>query len=185
MQRIGPGPVAPDAPDQRRHLGIGEQPTSALGEGRHQRTGDAVPADPGEHLVVGDGEVHRIGERQCRAPLPLRPVTAGAIRREERGKVQHLIRDALRRSGHRAARRTTSRGDQQQRQRGQGTEAHRGRSRPEASIPARIESGRAVLTRCCRDTTRPATSPKPNCESTNQNQSTRLFITGLTMPRIP
>ncbi len=78
-----------------------------------------------------------------------------------------------------------SRGDEQRGQRGQGAEPHRGCSRPEASMPARIESGRAVLTRCCRDTTRPATSPKPNWESTNQNQSTRLFSTGLTMPRIP
>jgi len=53
-------------------------------------------------------------------------------------------------------------------------------------VPARRESGRPchVRMRSCRETTMPATIPKPTCEVTNRSQSIRWLSTGFTIPRM-
>src|SRR5262249_48190813 len=142
-------------------------------------------------------EVDRVAKADCRSAAAIRTMTSSTVLPVKEIEIYNLARwDHLRvRSGPpwRVFQRTAACCSQRQHGEQKVFALHRRSSSlpsfsitPGASIPARMMNGKCcqVRTRSCRETTIPATTPNPTCESTNQNQSIRWLSTGLTIPRM-
>src|SRR5207245_7546014 len=133
---------------------------------------------------VADRKVNRTRERKRGPTAAVGAVAAGAVRVVEDVEVENLVRrDVLRinrtpsrcivAADEKPGREHEPRDGDRARQDHCRSSPSRSRTSPGASIPARTANGKRcqVWTRSCRDTTSPATTPNPICDSTNQNQS--------------
>src|SRR5882762_406727 len=192
---VGPRPPRAESADDCVDLLVGEHSTGALRKRRHGRSLDPFADDATDGGILGDGKVQRIGERERSSTPSLRALAAGAIGVVEAGERSHLVgprhlRVRRRLTRQRAIANSAARDDDGQDSDEARFAFHRSSSfpgscsRPAASMPARSASGRPCQdrTRTCLETTIPATSPNPTCETTNQTQSTRWLSTGLTIP---
>src|SRR5260370_24258498 len=173
-------------------LRVSQHSASALGEGRHRCSSDTVGGDFADGSIVCNGQVNRIGKRDCCSPASFGTVTASAVFRVQSAKFQNLVwrqnfRTLARLAVGRAATREQNCGGRREYTK-MPKSVHRcfsplslGGIIPGASIPARTTKGRfsRVETRSCRTTTMPATTPKAICEAINQIQMMRLASKGL------
>src|SRR6266436_8858672 len=191
LQSVRSGPTRPDSMDDRVHLLVRQQAAGATCEGRHRRSRHTVRDDLPDRRVAGDSEIDGIVQRDRGAAFSSRAVAPSAVRSIERVEVPDRPRILHFGASRGLARGAPARRDAPgQRDDKHGCAVHPfspfpfSWARPDASIPARRTSGSfcQTSTRACRETTIPATTPNPICESTNQGQSTCWLSTGLTIP---
>ena len=95
-QDIGRRPPRTNAVHDGIDLRRGQQTAGALRKRRHGGSRNTVGGDTADRRIVGDGEVHRIGQRERGSPDAVRAVASGAVRGVEDGEVDDFVgRDHL------------------------------------------------------------------------------------------
>src|SRR5260370_4574509 len=145
----------------------------ALGESRHRGAGNALCDNFADGSIIRDSKINRIGERDRGPSPPFRTVTAGAVLREEKTKIQDLVRRqnlgittrlAVRRAAPCKENRSEGRKATKMAEcfHGRFSSLFHCETVPVASIPARRTNGRfsCVQTGRCRKPPLPPPTPK-------------------------
>src|SRR5580704_15747182 len=170
---------------------------------RHGGSGHASGRQSANHGIVRDREIGWIGETNRQATFTVDAMAARAVLRIERVKVDNVIglngnriRGGFAWQARAAGRDERGSKNGAREKHGRGVHERESSSgeiggrlssiAPGTSIPARRANGIlwSVKTLSCRDTTKPATMPNPNCDTTNQSQSIFLSSRGFRMPRV-